>query len=50
MDRVNDALGLRGVCIVLGINNQNLIASGQHNIALHDRKHGDNFIVQRHGI
>lgn len=40
-------LSLRGVCIVLGINDEDLIASGQHNIALHDRKHGANSIVQR---
>ena len=47
MQGMHIILSLRGMCIVLGINDEDLIASGQHNVALHDRKHGANSIVQR---
>ena len=46
MERVDIILSLRGMRVVLGVNNENLAASGEHNIALHDRQHRPNSIIQ----
>ena len=47
MKGVHIVLCLRGVCIVLGINDKNLVISSQHNVALHNREHSSDTIVQR---
>ena len=45
MQGMHIILSLRGMCLVLGINDEDLIASGQHNVALHDRKHGADTVI-----
>lgn len=47
MQGMHIILSLRGVCIVLGINDQDLIASGQHNVTLHDWEQGADTVIQR---
>ena len=39
-------LCLRRMGIILGINDQHLIPSGQHDVALHDRQHGTKAVIQ----
>ena len=46
MERVHTVLLLRSVTIVLCINNQNIIPLGQHDIRLHNGKHGTEIIIQ----
>ena len=37
MERMDVVLSLRGMRIILGVNDKHLITSGEHNVALHNR-------------
>ena len=43
---VNIILRLRGMCIILGINNQDPAATTEHDIRLHDWQHITHAIIQ----
>ena len=46
MKRVDIVLSLRGMRLILGIDDQYLAASCEHDVTLHDRQHRPNPIIQ----
>lgn len=50
MERVDVVLSLRGMRVILSVNDKHLAPSGEHDVALHYRQHRPDTIIQGHGI
>lgn len=46
VERVDVVLSLRGVRVILGVDDKHLAASGEHDVALHYRQHSPDTIIQ----